>query len=142
MNRITNREQLVQAVIGLGMQANTMRGTTVHAEIAGHTVACRTSASGALRSTWGIGGAKVSYADMMTTLERAVAKAVAARDERTAGVLAVFRGHKDEFAMLRGVLLLSTNWSATDALDFKDQWVDSRAIAQRMDELNREAIMG
>lgn len=69
-----------------------------------------------------------------------VNKTQAKRDERTAQVLFAFRGHRHEFEMLRGVLLMSKNWSASDNIEHTDKWVDGVAIAARMDELNAEAI--
>jgi hypothetical protein len=62
--------------------------------------------------------------------------------KRTEAILANFKGNADEFAMLKGLLCMEIGPGRIDYKEYGrvSKFIDTQLIAQRMDEMNREAI--
>ena len=62
-------------------------------------------------------------------------------DLRTQLLINNLRGSHNEFSKLQGILCMNHGWDY-ESIDVSRYLVNFMMIAQRMDELNREAVLG
>jgi hypothetical protein len=63
------------------------------------------------------------------------------RTDTTNRVVDYFRGHGEEYSMLKGLLLATHAMDGVDARQF-DSLIDTMMVAKRMDEINAATLAG